>query len=454
MINPTAIPATRWNLEPIETFLKNAASKEWQSKITAALADAEQAFKTGSIEGRFKRLIQLESKIGCVISALNLVGLQQEDTSQYSAVELWLSEATGVLVQRIDAFYQSLSNRECPLPEPLYDWYRSIHIEKQFNDRLGAYRALRRESREGTLSSADALLKRAQIDPDAIALEYRLNQNQLQTEAITFSGATTQESNAYFSKLVASMGVASAPLSDIRIMEQERYRVPGLGWTTAWQTLSAAFESVHPVCKTYLNDARLNGHVRLIREPNQPDMCIDSPFGSFVQLNYHESLNGLCRLAHEMGHAIHQSLHRESGLGFLALTDVESETWAMAFEHQLLKYLREPHPEWATQIEAFKEAQWIEMNHRHRMLTCFEQALHNSNLQTEEDINELWLQINTSFYGPFVTFDANFRSAWKEVTHFWNAPFYMAVYPIAKTRSAQCDLSAMIQSIQLKKELI
>lgn len=138
-------------------------------------------------------------------------------------------------------------------------------------------------------------------------------------------------------------------------------------------------------------------------------------------------------------------------MGVIPLTEVVSETWAMAFENRFLEHLRTCCPEWVAQVDAFRGFQRIEMSNRHRMLTRFEHSLYAKHIQNKADIDELWLQVNHRFYGPSIHFEPEFQSAWQEVGHIFIAPFYLSVYAEAKERADLCDLSSMIQAYCSKR---
>ena len=449
-MNSTMEQIDQWNLKPVESFLRSTSHSDWQSNVNTALADIERKQPSLSIEEKFKSLIQLDHKVGCVWSALSLFDLQHSTQAPDPDREAWLCEVSQKLIEQLDELSESIACHNEPLPELIRHWSASLQEEKQVTELINAYSAMNKAS----ASSSCALLRRPQIDPEANALQYRLRQNGLTQASIAFTEAHAQESQAYFGTLSATSGLKSAWLSDIRQFEKAQYRIPEFDWADALACIGSIFESIHPICKTYVSDTINNGHIRRLENQCQPDMSIDTPFGSFVQLHFDGSLYGLSRMAHELGHAIHQRLHRESTVGVIALTDVESETWAMAIENSFLEQLMISRSEWAGQIDAFLRFQRIEMNHRHRMLTHFECLLYEHNIQDEAEINDLWLQVNHRFHGPDIRFDAEFQSAWKGVKHLYFAPFYLSVYAIAKERADRCDLRSMIQAYYSKKEVI
>lgn len=441
----------QWNLKPIESFLKLSSTEGWQKSVESVLANMTNNRLNLSIEERFQHLMQVDSHIDRVWSALNLVSLQRSTPAPGASMEGWLFEVSQALIDQLEKFTLVLSCHNEPLPDLIKRWSLSLQEVQQLTELNQEYRAIVRAGSAIDASYSGVLLKRSQIDPEARALHSRLTQNGLSLEEIEFTETHAQECHHYFDRLFSSPGAESAWLSDIRQFEASQCRISGPEWTDALACVCSAFESIHPICKAYAQDTINNGQIRQTRDRTQPDMSIDTPFGSFVQLHYDESLYGLVRLAHELGHAIHQRLHRESMLNVIALSDVDSETWAMAFESNFMEALRTCCPEWTNQIEAFQDFQRIEMNHRHRMLAQFEYSLHNPTIQDKVDIEQLWIQENHKFYGPNIRLEPEFKSAWKEVSHLFNAPFYLSVYAIAKERADQCDLRAMIQDYQSKR---
>jgi len=173
----------------------------------------------------------------------------------------------------------------------------------------------------------------------------------------------------------------------------------------------------------------------LLPEADLPDLCLDTPFGSYVQLDFDGSLSSAVRLAHEIGHAVHHYLHRHSAHTSEPLNAVDSETWALDFETVFLESLEIEYPDCKTNLIAFRQSRQIEMNHRHRILHHFEHALHGNDIRSIEDIDALWLNTNQLFYGNSIDFDTGFKRRWTQVHHLFTAPFYLMIYGIAKDRA-------------------
>ena len=443
----TTVDGDQWSLNLIELFLKSSSQKNWQDSVSVEITALELGLPSQSSEERFQLLMRLDHKIGSVWSAINLFSLQLSEHSVDSDMEFWLIKVSRKLVDQMEEFCHSISGHNAFVPDIIRLWAELLQVERQFTNLKNSYRDIGK----GSASSSSGLLERRQIDPEANAFHIRLKQNGLNQSSAEFTEEHANESRAYFDSLLLELGARSAWLSDIRQFEMDQFRICELDWRDALELVCSSFKFIHLLCETYLNDIIKNQHIRFLKEQNQPDMCVDTPFGSFVQLYFDGSLNGLVRLVHELGHAIHQRLHRESTMGVIPLTEVVSETWAMAFENRFLEHLRTCCLEWVAQVDAFRGFQRIEMSNRHRMLTRFEHSLHAKQIQNEADIDELWLQVNHRFYGPNIHFETEFQSAWKDVGHIFIAPFYLSVYAEAKERADLCDLSSMIQAYCSKR---
>jgi oligoendopeptidase F len=322
-------------------------------------------------------------------------------------------------------------------------WAQAFQSESSIES-LSRHYQPRKSHADSSVDMRPALCSRSKIDPDAWAFQYRLQQNDLRPKDVDFQATHQAQSQLYFQQLVECMGVRSAPLSDVRAFEARQWETVEFTWSQAIECVGHCFHEVDASFRQRLSDLLSQGQVRVTQDAYQPDLCLDTAFGSFVQLHFDGSLGSVVRLAHELGHAIHQSMYRDHPSQQTPPAPLEQEIWAMTFERCLLQTLCADFPDWIRQLNAFRQSQWIEMNHRHRMLTAFEQALHRPEVQCDTAVNQLWLEYNQGFYGSRITLDPSFRTAWQDIHHFWQAPFYLAIYPNAIERAAQSDLRQMI----------
>ena len=443
---------TNWNLDVPLADLRNVRNAKHRENIECDFTRCRDL-----VDGKpdtayelvhcFHSILQLDARLFAWHSAITLIRLVGGQWAYKSESHDWLSSQCDQLATLIDDFAAWLSQCVAPLPANIQQWLNSLDTGAESELQQG-YEGITKRWKTNEPNIHSALASRSSIDPQCIAFRQRLTSNRLVARETALSDLHLEESRRYFESILDRTGHASATLENVRALEASSFADIGLTLSEAIDLLLNSLASLEPICRNEVEALLSEARLRLA----EPDLCLDTPYGSYVQLRFDGGLETAVRLAHEVGHAVHQRLHRESTVSFLPLTDVDSETWAMAFENRFLNTLESRKPQWTSAIQAFRRYQLIEMNHRHRMLHDFEQALHGPSIQTEADINRLWLRINNRFYGDRVVLEPGFESAWTDVHHLFTAPFYLSVYGVAKERADRCDLSSMIHTYVQEKE--
>lgn len=441
-----------WNLDGPLADLSRIRESEFRNSFEHDLARCQKHVNSRPDTGFelvrcFHEILQLDARLFAWHSTVTLTRLVRHRWADEAAFHGWLSHQCEQLAMLVENFSAYLRQCVAPLPANIQQWLNSLDPVtdpelKPSYDRIA-------DGWQAAGPGAHSLLSsRSRIDPQRIALRQRLAANRLAEREIALSDSHLEESRCYFDTILDRNGKATATIDKVRDLEASLSAAIQLDIDDAINRLLNSLKGLHPICRQEVEALLSEGRLRLA----EPDLCLDTPFGSYVQLAFDGGLESAVRLAHEIGHAIHQKLHRDSSAAHLPLTDVDSETWAMAFENRFMDALESGKPEWSGAVQAFRRHRLIEMNHRHRMLNSFEQALHDPGIQTEADIDRLWLAYNRRFYGDRIQLDSGFESAWSEIHHFFTAPFYLAVYAVAKERADRCDLNTMIHSTIHEKE--
>lgn len=439
-----------WNLTSARSALEPISRKSWKVSIENMLNNMGYKIENQSYNCILNGLTKLDYELEKIWSADTLMKLIEPTQALTEQQVKWLSQASHRLVRIVEALNSLLQKNPDQLSEPLKAWIIQLPSSQLSPDIQKAYKKISFEKLSNGDSGATTLAQRSQIDPELTALHQRLSSNQLKHKDVLCTTYHSIESQKYFKNLLAVSGLKTSTLSGIRNIESSRFESFNFSIEEALDHIQLAFQTIHPTCAEILQSLLKEGRLRILQSSEDSDLCLDTPFGSFVQVQYNGEMTALIRFVHELGHAIHQELHRTSTWNHLTSTDLESETWAMAFENAFLTWLVSKYPQKLHSIKAFKDYQRIEMSHRHRMLHQFEECLHSPLIVDENDIDKLWLSFNKQFYGDFIEFDKEFRHSWKDIHHFFISPFYLSLYCVANERANLMDLTRSIQMYRVK----
>jgi oligoendopeptidase F len=152
----------------------------------------------------------------------------------------------------------------------------------------------------------------------------------------------------------------------------------------------------------------------------------------YVFMNYMGERRDVLTLAHELGHAVHQTLCRPLGT-LLADTPLTLAETASIFGEGLVfeKLVAEATPDERRGLLAGKIEDGINTVVRqiafHRFETRFH-ALRQEGELSADEIGGLWLQIMAESLGPAVKLNKGYEHYWAYISHFVHAPFYVYAY--------------------------
>ena len=152
----------------------------------------------------------------------------------------------------------------------------------------------------------------------------------------------------------------------------------------------------------------------------------------YVFMNYMGERRDVLTLAHELGHAVHQTLAAPKGT-LLADTPLTLAETASIFGEGLVfeRLLAEASPAERRGLLAGKIEDGLNTVVRqiafHRFETRFHDARRSGELSADQ-IGEVWLEVMGESLGPAVKLNAGYEHYWAYVSHFTHAPFYVYAY--------------------------
>jgi oligoendopeptidase F len=152
----------------------------------------------------------------------------------------------------------------------------------------------------------------------------------------------------------------------------------------------------------------------------------------YVFMNFMGERRDVLTLAHELGHAVHQTLAAPQGT-LLADTPLTLAETASIFAEGLLfdRLLVEATPEDRRALLAGKIEDALNTVVRQIAFHRFESRFHAARKEREvskEAIGELWMSAMGESLGPAVRLNRGYEHYWAYVSHFVHAPFYVYAY--------------------------
>jgi oligoendopeptidase F len=149
-------------------------------------------------------------------------------------------------------------------------------------------------------------------------------------------------------------------------------------------------------------------------------------------MNFMGERRDVLTLAHELGHAVHQTLAAPLGT-LLADTPLTLAETASIFGEALVfeKLLAEASADDRRALLAGKIEDGLNTVVRQIAFHRFETRFHAARAEGElsaEQISALWLEVMGESLGPAVRLNAGYEHYWAYVSHFVHSPFYVYAY--------------------------
>lgn len=207
-------------------------------------------------------------------------------------------------------------------------------------------------------------------------------------------------------------------------------------WDEARSVVLESFEALAPqfaqTAQVFFNQPWIDARPRPGKQSGAYSHSVTATRHPYVFMNYMGERRDVLTLAHELGHAVHQTLCRPLGT-LLADTPLTLAETASIFGEGLVfeKLLAEAKPAERRGLLAGKIEDGINTVIRQIAFHRFETRFHAARLQGElsaDEIGSLWVEVMSESLGPAVRLDKGYCHYWAYVSHFVHAPFYVYAY--------------------------
>ncbi|PPB80199.1 oligoendopeptidase F [Albidovulum inexpectatum] len=210
-----------------------------------------------------------------------------------------------------------------------------------------------------------------------------------------------------------------------------------IGWDEARETVMSAYADFSPeiadIARPFFERGWIDAGVKPGKAPGafaHPTVTDAHPY---ILLNYLGKPRDVMTLAHELGHGVHQVLAAAQGELLshtpLTLAETASVFGEMLTFNKLLSQATTP-PERKILL-AGKVEDMINTVVRQIAFYDFESKLHAARREgelTPDDINALWMSVQTESLGDAFEFMPGYETFWSYVPHFVHSPFYVYAY--------------------------
>jgi oligoendopeptidase F len=208
------------------------------------------------------------------------------------------------------------------------------------------------------------------------------------------------------------------------------------GWDEAKSIVLESFDALAPkfadTARTFFAQPWIDAAPRTGKSSGAYSHPVTANRHPYVFMNFMGERRDVLTLAHELGHAVHQTLASPLGT-LLADTPLTLAETASIFGEGLVfeRLLAQAAPDDRRALLAGKIEDGINTVVRqiafHRFETRFHDARKNGELSVDH-IGGLWLEIMGESLGPAVKLNRGYEFYWAYISHFVHAPFYVYAY--------------------------
>ncbi len=208
------------------------------------------------------------------------------------------------------------------------------------------------------------------------------------------------------------------------------------GWDQARTMVLESFEALAPrfatTAQRFFDQPWIDAAPRPGKQSGAYSHPVTSERHPYVFLNYMGERRDVLTLAHELGHAVHQSLAAPQGT-LLADTPLTLAETASIFGEGLVfeRLLADAKGLERRDLLAGKIEDALNTVVRQIAFHRFETRFHDARARAEqsvEQISEIWLEVMGESLGPAIRLNAGYEIYWSYVSHFVHAPFYVYAY--------------------------
>ncbi|MBW8812219.1 MAG: M3 family oligoendopeptidase [Caulobacterales bacterium] len=217
-------------------------------------------------------------------------------------------------------------------------------------------------------------------------------------------------------------------------LDQAQPRV--FAWDEAKGMVLESFQALAPkfadTALTFFNQPWIDARPRPGKQSGAYSHPVTADRHPYVFMNYMGERRDVLTLAHELGHAVHQTLAQPLGT-LLADTPLTLAETASIFGEGLVfeKLLAESGKAERLGLLAGKIEDGINTVVRQIAFHRFESRFHAARLHGElspDEIGGLWMEVMGESLGPAVRLNKGYEHYWAYVSHFVHAPFYVYAY--------------------------
>lgn len=210
-----------------------------------------------------------------------------------------------------------------------------------------------------------------------------------------------------------------------------------VGWDEARQTVNDAYAAFSPelarLAEPFFEKGWIDAGVKPGKAPGAFAHPTVTNVHPYVMLNYLGKPRDVMTLAHELGHGVHQVLAAPQGEMLastpLTLAETASVFGEMLTFRKLLAGARDDQER--KTLLAGKVEDMINTVVRQIAFYDFECKLHAARAEgelTPEDINALWMSVQSESLGDAFEFMPGYETFWAYIPHFVHSPFYVYAY--------------------------
>lgn len=208
------------------------------------------------------------------------------------------------------------------------------------------------------------------------------------------------------------------------------------GWDEAQAIVLDSFAALAPrfadTAQTFFRQPWIDARPRAGKQSGAYSHPVAADRHPYVFMNYMGERRDVLTLAHELGHAVHQTLCAPLGT-LLADTPLTLAETASIFGEGLVfeRLLANATPEERRGLLAGKIEDGLNTVVRQIAFHKFETRFHAARQAGEvgtDDISRIWLEVMGESLGPAIRLNPGYEHYWAYVSHFAHAPFYVYAY--------------------------
>ena len=208
------------------------------------------------------------------------------------------------------------------------------------------------------------------------------------------------------------------------------------GWDEAQAIVLDSFAALAPrfadTAQTFFRQPWIDARPRAGKQSGAYSHPVAADRHPYVFMNYMGERRDVLTLAHELGHAVHQTLCAPLGT-LLADTPLTLAETASIFGEGLVfeRLLAGAAPQERRGLLAGKIEDGLNTVVRQIAFHKFETRFHAARQAGEvgtDDISRIWLEVMGESLGPAIRLNPGYEHYWAYVSHFAHAPFYVYAY--------------------------